>query len=103
MSRLLSEFKVISSRRFQCLSVFSVITVCVRHNRGEVYIGQGCLCVCLSLTGTFPQDLDVTWGNGRRCPVVVQYWVDLQSVHGFRCYDNITTNVNVSEWLYSIP
>ena len=34
-------------------------------------------------------DPDVTWGNGRGCPLVVQYWVDLQSVHGFRCYDNI--------------
>ena len=22
-------------------------------------------------------------------PVVVQYWADLQSVHKFRCYDNI--------------
>ena len=23
------------------------------------------------------------------CPIVVQYWADLQSVYGFRCYDNI--------------
>jgi len=23
------------------------------------------------------------------CPLVVQYWADLQSVHGFPCYDNI--------------
>jgi len=22
-------------------------------------------------------------------PIVVHYWADLQSVHGFRCYDNI--------------
>jgi len=26
------------------------------------------------------------------CPVIVHYWVDLQSVHGFRCYDNIAPN-----------
>jgi len=24
--------------------------------------------------------------------VVVHYWADLQSVHGFRCYDNTTQN-----------
>ena len=35
-------------------------------------------------------DPDVTWGNGRGCPLVVQYWADLQSVHEFRCYDNVT-------------
>jgi len=28
-------------------------------------------------------------GNGRGCPLAVHYWADLQSVHGFRCYDNI--------------
>ena len=28
-------------------------------------------------------------GNGRWCPLVVHCWADLQSVHGFRCYDNI--------------
>ena len=27
------------------------------------------------------------------CPLVVHYWADLQSVHGFRCYDNIAPNV----------
>jgi len=25
--------------------------------------------------------------NGRGCPLVVHCWADLQSVHGFRCYD----------------
>jgi len=33
-------------------------------------------------------DPDVTWGSGRGCPLVVHYWVDLQSVHGLRCYGN---------------
>jgi len=27
--------------------------------------------------------------SGRGCPLVVHCWADLQSVHGFRCYDNI--------------
>jgi len=31
-------------------------------------------------------------GDGRGCPLVVGYWADLQSVHGFRCYDNIAPN-----------
>ena len=33
-----------------------------------------------------------TWGNGRDCPLLVHYWADLQSVHRFRCYDNIAPN-----------
>jgi len=48
------------------------------------------LSVCLSLAA-FPHyctDPDVTWGNGKGCPLVVQCWVDLQPVHRFRCYDN---------------
>jgi len=38
-------------------------------------------------------DPDVTWGNGKGCPLVEHYWMDLQSVHGFRCYDNRGSNV----------
>ena len=34
------------------------------------------------------KDPDVTWWNGRGCPLVMHYWVDLQSVHGFHCYDS---------------
>ena len=33
-------------------------------------------------------DPGVTLGNVRGCPLVVHRWADLQSVHGFRCYDN---------------
>jgi len=67
-----------------------------------MYIGHGqylcvCVCVCvfvcLSLSAS-PHDCtdpDVTWGNGRGCPLVVHNWADLQSVHRFRCYDNIPT------------
>jgi len=36
---------------------------------------------------------DVTSGNGKGCPLAVHYWADLQSVHGFHCYDNIAPNV----------
>jgi len=53
-----------------------------------------CVCVCLSLAA-FPQYCtgpDISWGNDRGCPLVVHYWADLQSVHGFRCYDNTALN-----------
>ena len=58
-----------------------------------MYIGHGRLSVCLSLA-TFRHccmDPDVSWGNGRRCPLVVHCWADLQS-HGFLCHDNIAPN-----------
>jgi len=54
-----------------------------------MYIGNGHVCVFLSFT-TFPHyctDPDATWGNGKGYPLVVQYWADLQSVHGFCCYN----------------
>jgi len=46
----------------------------VRRSRGEMYMGHGCLCVCVSLClslAAFPRyctDLGVTWGNGKGCP-----------------------------------
>jgi len=48
--------------------------------------------VCLSALAAFPHyctDPDATWGNGRGCPLVAQCSANLQSVHGFSCYDNI--------------
>ena len=79
------------------------ITFRVTCRRREMYIGHArlqCvyvrLCVCLSLDA-FPRyctDPDVR--------SVVHYWADLQSVHGFRCYDNIAGTRNVSECLYSL-
>ena len=71
------------------------ITFCLRRSRGKMYIGYKltavCVLVCLSLAA-FPQycmDPHVNWRNGRGWPLVVHYWVDLQSVHGFHCYNNI--------------
>jgi len=60
-------------------------TACNDHGRLRV-----CLRVCLSLAAFlhYCTDPDVTWRNGRGCPIVVQYWADLQSAHGCRCYDN---------------
>jgi len=48
-------------------------------------------------------DPDVTWGNGRGCPLVVHYWADSQSVHGFRYYDNTLLNLSVCLSLATFP
>ena len=63
-----------------------VVTFRVKRRQGEMYIGHGRLSVA-----AFPHyctDPDVTWWNGRGYCLVVHYWADLQSVHGFRCCDN---------------
>jgi len=57
-------------------------------------IGHGRLCVCVSVCTfrripTLLHGPGCKLGNGKGCPVVVHYWADLQSVHGFRCYDNV--------------
>jgi len=53
--------------------------------------------VCLPLPRRIPAllrstDPDVTWGVVESVPLVVHYWADLQSVHGFHFYDNIAAN-----------
>jgi len=35
---------------------------------------------------------DVSWENGSGRYLVVHYWADLESVHGFRCHNNIAPN-----------
>ena len=67
-----------------------------------------CVSVCLSLT-TCLRYPDVIWGNSSECTLVVHCWVDLQSVHGFRCYGNIRTECEMSArmpvlavWLVSL-
>jgi len=72
------------------IDVGTVVTVRVSCRRREMYTGHARLPVCLSLAA-FPHyctDPDVTWRNGRRCPLVVHYWADSQSMHEFRCHDN---------------
>jgi len=60
-----------------------------------------CLTVCLSVAAClhYCTDSDVTWGSGKGCPLVVHYWVNLQSGHGLHCYGNITQMRNVSEYM----
>jgi len=46
-----------------------------------------CVSVCLSLTALPRYCTEL--GGMVGVPLVVHYWAHLQSVHGFRCYDNI--------------
>jgi len=48
--------------------------------------------VCLSVPRRISSLMHGPGCNSREwywCPLVVHYWADLQSVHGFRCYDNM--------------
>jgi len=72
-----------------------------------MYCGHARRCVCLSAAAC-PYTI-ARHGPGcnlgewyRGCVLVVHYWADLQSVHGLRCYGNITRTRNVSEYLYSL-
>ena len=61
-----------------------------------MYIGHAHLFVCLSVPchiTTLLHGAGCNLGSGKWCPVVLHCWVDLQSVHGFRCYDNIVPNM----------
>jgi len=80
---------------------WAVVTFHERRSRGEMYIGHGRLCVCLSLAAFqhYCMDPDVSWGNGRGCPLVVHYWADLQLVHRFCCYNEIAPNVKCHRML----
>jgi len=67
------------------------------HRQREMYIGHARLCV--SVRGRMPILLHGPGRNfesGSGCPLVVHCWANLQSVHGFRCYDNIARTRNVS-------
>ena len=82
------------------VSFLCLITFCMSRRRRKMYCGHArlyvcvsvCPCVCLSaaVRPHYCTDPDVTWGRGRGCPLVVHCWADLQSVHGLRCYGNIT-------------
>jgi len=65
-----------------------------------------CLCVCLSVPRRIPTLLHgrgCNLGNGTGCPLFVHCWAGLQSVHGFRCYDNIAPNAKCQRVLvYSL-
>jgi len=65
-----------------------------------MHIGHGhlCVCVCRPLP-TLLHEPGCNLGNGRGCLLVVHYWADLQSVHGFRCCNNIAPNAKCQRML----
>jgi len=83
-----------------------VVTFRVSCRRREIYFGHARLCVCLSIClsvrGRMPALLHgprCNFGSGRDAPPpIVHYCADLQPVHGFRRYGNITRTRNVSEY-----
>ena len=57
-----------------------------------MYCGHARLRVCISVRSrrsTLLHGPGCNSGRGRGCPLVVQYWADLQSAHGLRCYGHI--------------
>jgi len=55
-----------------------------------MYIGHAPLCLSvLRRIPTLPHEPGWNLGAWLGCPIV---WVDLQSLHGFRCYDDIAPN-----------
>jgi len=69
-----------------------------------MYIGYARLCVCLCVCvfrriPTLLHGPGRKLGNGRGCPI----WADLQSVHRFRCYDNIAPNSKCQRVLVLAP
>ena len=84
------------------MSWILVITFCLSRRRRKMYCGHARLCVCLpaAVRPHCCTDPDVIWGRGRGCPLVVQYWADLQSGHGLRCYGN--TRHRASTSMYSL-
>jgi len=64
-----------------------------------MYTGHGRLCVYLSVCvfvrrriPTLLHGPGCKLGEWMACRLVVHYELDLQSVHGFRCYDNTARN-----------
>jgi len=81
-----------------------IVTFRVSCRRREMCSGHTHLSVCLCLSVAMPTVLHgpgCNLGSSRGCPLVVQYWADLQSVKGLRCYGNIPVMRTQSVGAYS--
>jgi len=90
------------ARSDRSAKVIRPITFPVSRRRREMYCGHARLSVSLSVRGRTPTKLHgpgCNLGKCRGCTLVVQYWADLQSVHGLRCCDNIARTRYVSEYM----
>jgi len=75
----------------------ALVTFRVSRRRREMYSGHACLSASIPTLLHGPR---CKLGSGRGCHLVVHYWAYLQSVHGLRCYVNITRTQNVSEYTF---
>jgi len=67
-----------------------------------ILVTRVCVSVCLSLAA-FPHyctDPDVTWGNGRECPLVVHYGQTCNRCTGFVAMTTSLRARNISECLF---
>jgi len=75
----------------------TIFTFRMSRRRREMYTWSR-PSVCLSVTRRIPTLYCTEYGPGCNlgewlgCPLVGHCWTDLQSVHGFRCYDNRAPN-----------
>jgi len=93
---LFSTVQVCTLSVQQCLLHFAWVVddaECIVVTRVCVYLS---VCLTAPVCPHYCTDPGVTWGSGRGCPLVVQYWVDLQLVHGLCCYGNITRTLVTS-------
>jgi len=70
-----------------------------------ILVTRVCVSVCVSVPRRMPTLLHgpgCNLGNGRGCPLVVHYWADLQSMHGFVAMTTKRRKRNVSKCLYSL-
>jgi len=71
-----------------------------RYDAKCILVTAVCVYVCVSVPRRMPtllHGLGCNLRNDRGCPLLVHYCAGLQSVHGFRCYDNITPNAKCQQ------
>ena len=77
------------------------ITFCTRHSRGKMYVRHSRLYY-VSVPRHIPTLLNTpgcNLGEWKGVPSSCVYWVDLQSVHWFDCYNNTVPNAKCQQLL----
>ena len=88
----LTVYHLLMDHTFVCMKIHKYFLLHLAWVIDDAKCIESPASVCLSTAAClhYCTDPDVTWGSGRGCPLIVHYWADLQSVHGLRCYGNIT-------------
>jgi len=89
--------------RWKVVNIFITFCFVVDNVKCTVVTPHARQSVCSSVRGHMPtllHDLDVTWGSGRGCPLVVHSLLGGFAISArvtVRCYDNIMRTRNVSD------